>query len=157
MKDILSKLFAFFKYILLVAAFGLVLYGIMMTYSRLEKSLVEAVNVFIPFGFVLITFLITLITQSKKIGNNLLFNFICCFVFSIIILICLRSMFDKNMILYHKYQMNYNSAFFADNLSAIEVMLYMIGAANVLLLISDFLTRKKKVTIVKEEKNELQS
>ena len=154
MKDILSKLFGFFKYILLVVAFGLVLYGIMMTYSRLEKSLSEAISVFIPFGFVLVTFLLTLITRSKKVGSNLLFNFVCCFVFLVIVIICLRSMFDKSMILYYKYQMKFNPAYFADNLSVIEVMLYMLGAANLLLIISDLLTRKKHVNHVLENKEQ---
>ena len=154
MKDILSKLFGFFKYILLVVAFGLVLYGIMMTYSRLEKSLSEAISVFIPFGFVLVTFLLTLITRSKKVGSNLLFNFVCCFVFLVIVIICLRSMFDKSMILYYKYQMKFNPAYFADNLSVIEVMLYMLGAANLLLIISDLLTRKKHVKTVLENREQ---
>ena len=154
MKDILSKVFGFFKYILLVVSFGLVLYGIMMTYSRLEKSLGEAINVFLPFGFVLITFLLTLITRSKKVGNSLMFNFVSCFVFFIIIIICFRAMFDKSMILYYRYQMKFNPAYFADNLSAIEVMLYMLGAANLLLVLSDLLTRKKYVKTISENKEQ---
>lgn len=154
MKNILSKLFGFFKYILLVASFGLVLYGIMVTYSRLEKPLSEAINVFIPFGFVLVTFLLTLITRSKKVGNSLLFNFVSCLVFLIIMIICFRSMFDKSMLLYYKYQMKFNPAYFADNLSAIEVMLYMLGAANLLLILSDLLTRKKHVKPVLENKEQ---
>lgn len=154
MKDILSKLFGFLKYILLTVSFGLVLYGIMITYSRLEKSLGEAIDVFIPFGFVLLTFLLTLITRSKKASNSLIFNFVSCFVFLVIMIICFRAMFDKSMILYYKYQMKFNPAYFADNLSAIEVMLYMLGASNLLLIISDLLTRKKPVKTVLENKEQ---
>lgn len=157
MKDILSKLFGFFKYILLIIAFGLVLYGIMVTYSRLEKSLMEAINVFVPFGLVLVTFLLTLILGSKKISKNLMFNFVCCLTFTVTIIVCIRAMFDKNMILYYRYQLNYNPAYFADNLSAIEVMLYMIAASNIFLLISDLLTRKKKIKSIDEKKDKLQS
>ena len=149
MKDILSKLFGFFKYILLIVSFGLVLYGIMMTYSRLEKPLTDAVSVFLPFVVVLVMFLISLIVGSSKVNNNLLFNFVSCFVFITIIVVCLRSLFDDKMILFYKYQMNFNPAFFADNLSIIEVMLYMIGSANALLLLSQFTSKVKKSSNVK--------
>ena len=149
MKEVLSKLFSVLKYFLLVAALGLVLYGIMATYARLEKSLTEATEVFIPFGFVLITFLLNIIVRSKTISKNLLFNFVSCMVFSVAIIICLRSMFDKNMLLFYKYGINFNPAFFADNLSIIESMLYMIGGADIGLLLVEWLSKEKKV---KEDK-----
>lgn len=149
MHDILSKFFGFLKYILLVVAFGLVFYGIIVTYGRLDKPLTDATDVFVPFGFVLIVFLITLIVRSKAVGKNLFFNFTSVFVFVVIIIICLRSMFDTNMILFHRYGVNFNPAFFADNMSAIIAMVYMIGGANVLLLLCDFFNKKDKVVINK--------
>lgn len=142
MKDILCKFFGFFKYILLVVAFGLVFYCINVTYARLEKPLSDAINVFIPFGFVLLMFIITLIVKSKSVGKNLLFNFVSVFVFLITIVVCLRSIFDTNMILYYRYGINFNPAYFSDNLSMIESMLYMIAGANVLLLICDIFNKK---------------
>ena len=143
MKDILCKIFGFFKYVLLVISFWLVFYGIMVTYGRLEKPLTDAVYVFFPFAFVLTLFLVTLISRSKSIGESLLFNFVAVFVFLVIIIICLRAMFDNNMILFYRYGINYNPAFFSDNLSAIEAMLYMVGGANVIFLLCDFLGREK--------------
>ena len=143
MKDVLSKLFGFFKYILLIVSFGLVLYGIMVTYNRLGKPLTDAISTFIPFGFVLIMFIVSLIVKNND-NNKLLFNFVSCFTFIIIIVICLRSMYDKKMLLYYKYQINFNPAFFADNLSAIEMLLYLIGTANLLLVIYSLLNKKKK-------------
>lgn len=151
MKEILAKLFGFLKYILLVISFGLVLFGIMTTYSRLEKPLTDAIGVFLPFLLVLLSFLATLIMGSKLSNSNLLFNFVSCFVFVDTIIIGLRSMFDKSMLLYYKYQINYNPSFFSDNLSAIEVMLYMVFAANVILIICDLLTKDKKVKMSIEE------
>lgn len=144
MKDILCKIFGFFKYILLVIAFGFVFYCINVTYSRLEKPLTDAINVFIPFAFVLLMFFITLIVKSKSVGRNLLFNFVSVFVFLITIVICLRSIFDTNMILFHRYGINFNPSFFSDNLSMIESMLYMIGGANAILLVCDLINRKPK-------------
>ena len=111
MKRILSGFFGFFKYILFIAAFGLVFYGIMTTYGRLEKPLTDAVDVFIPFAFVLLVFIITLITRSKFVKDNLLFNFVSVFIFIFIIVVCLRAMFDKNMILYYRYGINFNPAY----------------------------------------------
>lgn len=145
MKDILAKVFGFFKYILLIISFGLVFFGIMSTYSRLQKPLTDAVDVFLPFGLVLLSFMATLIMSSKLSQSKLLFNFVSCFVFIVTIIIGLRSMFDKNMLLFYKYQINFNPTFFSDNLSAIKVMLYMIFASNVLLIICDLLTGKKSI------------
>ena len=138
-------MFGFLKYILLIVSFGLVLFGIMTTYSRLEKPLTDAFGVFLPFGLVLLTYLITLITSNELSKSKLLFNFVSCFAFVVTIIIVLRSMFDKNMLLFYKYQINFNPTFFADNLSAIKVMLFMIFVSNVLLIISDYLTKNKHV------------
>lgn len=151
MKDILCKIFGFFKYILLIVAFGLVFYGIMVTYGRLEKPLTDAISVFAPFAFVLVAFIVTLIVKSKSVGENLLFNFVAVFVFIVTIIICLRAMFDTNMVLFHRYAINYNPAFFSDNLATIEAMVYMVGGANVLLLICDFINKEKKPKKTKEE------
>ena len=100
MKDILSKVFGFLKYILLIVSLGLVLFGIMTTYSRLNKPLLEAVSVFVPFVLVLLVFVVSLVMRSKLSDSKLLFNFVSCFVFVVTIIIGLRSMFDKNMLLF---------------------------------------------------------
>lgn len=143
MKDVLNKIFCFLKYILLIVAFGLVFYGIMATYSRLDKSLAEATGVFIPFAFVLILFIVNIIVNNSA-NKNLLFNFVSCVVFTEAIVVSLRAMFDKNMMLFYKYGINFNSAFFADNLSAIQFMLYVIGISNILLIVGDFFEKSEK-------------
>lgn len=145
MKDVLSKLFGFFKYLLLIISFGLVLFGIMKTYSRLEKPLTDAVSIFIPFGLVLLSFMISLIMNSKLYNLKLLFNFVSCLVFVVTIIICLRSMFDKNMLLFYKYQISFNPTFFSDNLSAIIFMLYMLFVSNVLLIVCDLISKDRQV------------
>lgn len=144
MRELLCKIFSFLKYILLIVSFGLVFYGIINTYGRLEKPLTEAISIFVPFGVVLLLFLINLFTRSKYTSTSLLFNFVSVFAFVVIIIICLRSMFDTNMILFHRYGIDYNPSFFADNLSVICAMLYMIGASNFILLICDILDKDKK-------------
>ncbi len=150
MKDVLASLFGFLKYLLLIISFGLVFFGIMTTYSRLNKSLLDAIGVFLPFALVLLVFIISMIMHSKLSKSKLLFNFVSCLVFVVTIIIGLRSMFDKNMLLYYKYQINFNPTFFADNLSAIEFMLYMIFVSNVLLIICDILKKKKNNNDLKD-------
>ncbi|MBQ6547180.1 MAG: hypothetical protein IJL74_04205 [Bacilli bacterium] len=143
MKDLLAKLFGVLKYVLLIISFGLIFFGIMSTYSRLNKSMTEAISVFLPFALVLIVFIVSMIMNSKLSESKLLFNFVSCLVFTVTIIIGLRSIFDKNMLLYYKYQVNFNPTFFADNLSAIEFMLYMIFFSNVILIICDLLNKGK--------------
>ncbi len=151
MKDVLAKLFGFLKYILLIVSFGLIFFGIMTTYSRLEKPLTDAVSIFLPFVLVLLSFIVTMIMNSNLYNSKLLFNFVSCLVFVVTIIIGLRSIFDKNMLLFYKYQINFNPTFFADNLSAIEFMLYMIFTANVLLIICDLLTKSNKAKMSVEK------
>ena len=97
----------------------------------------------LPFALVLIVFIVSMIMNSKLSESKLLFNFVSCLVFTVTIIIGLRSIFDKNMLLYYKYQVNFNPTFFADNLSAIEFMLYMIFFSNVILIICDLLNKGK--------------
>lgn len=153
MKDILSKLFGFLKYILLIVTFGLVFYGIMKTFARLDKPISEAKDIFIPFAFVLIVFLLNIISRSKSIGENLLFNFVSCFAFMTMILVCLRSLFDKSMLLYYKYEIDFNPAYFADNLSIVKYMLYMLGASDILILLSGLINKTKNKEAIALENN----
>ena len=115
----------------------------MVTHSRLGKPLSDSMDIFFPFLFVFVIFLANLFIRNKSISENLFFNFVSVLVFSLIILICYRSMFDTNMLLYHKYDIKYNPSFFSDNLSAIKVMLYMLGASDIILLGCDFIGRKR--------------
>lgn len=155
MKEILCKIFGFLKYILLIVAFGLVFFGIMSTFGRLEKPLTDGIDVFIPFVFVLVVFLINMFIKGSRASKSLLFNLVSVLVFVVTIIICLRSMFDTNMILYHRYGIDFNPSFFSDNLAAIKAMLYMIGGANVIMIICDLINRpgnvKKQEKIVVEE------
>ena len=154
MKDILSKLFGFLKIILFMISLGMVLYGVLVTYSRLGKTWIDALPIFMPFVFVIITFIISYVIKSKE--KSLLVNFVSTVVFITIIIICLRSKFDSNMILYYKYKIGFNPTFFTDNLAIIEIMLYMLGLGNVFLILSHKIKNKKIINeILQEEKEEI--
>lgn len=150
MKKILSKLINFINYPLLFLSLGLILLGILFTYGRLEKSLVDAIPVFLPFAFVIIMFIINIFYKKAKINENLLFNFSAFVVFLVIIIVGLRAKFDTNMILYYKYGIKYNPSYLADNLSAIKVLLYCLGATNIFAILSSLLEEKELPKLVNE-------
>lgn len=151
MNLMLSRFFNILKYLLLVGAFVLTLLGLIYTYRRLEKSLIEAIPVFLPFILVFLLFIINLFVKKSTIKDNLLFNFTSCLVLIAIIIIGLRAKFDTNMLLFYKYKINYNPLYFSDNLSTIEMMLYCIAGASILFLIIDILNNKKVNKIVQME------
>ncbi len=145
MSELLCRIFGFLKYVLLVGAFILVFMGILKTYGRLEKPLTDAIPVFIPFALLFISFCVGLLSRNQKVKNDLLFNFCSFFSLAVIIIFSLRAMFDKNMILFERYEINFNPAYFSDNLSFALAMLYLLFVANVILLICGFIDKKKKI------------
>ena len=58
MNKVLSKMFEFLKIILFILAIMAILFGILSTYSRLEKSLLDAISVFIPFILLLVIYIV---------------------------------------------------------------------------------------------------
>ena len=61
------------------------------------------------------------------------------------------------MILYYKYAIDFNPAYFADNLSTIQMMLYTLAGSNVLLMLSTLFEREpsrkdNKLKKVEDEK-----
>lgn len=134
MNKILSKILNLLKYVLLIIAFALILYGMIVTYKRLEKPLSDAISVFLPFAIIFIMFLVNIFVKGNDIKDNLLYNFTCVLVFAVIIIICLRAKFDVNMLLYQKYQIDFNPTFLSDNLSSIKIILYCLIVANILFL-----------------------
>ena len=147
MDKILSRIFYILKYILLLVAFALVFYGIILTYKRLEKSLVESIPVFLPFALLLVVYIVNLFMRKPVIKDNLLYNFASFLVLAVVVFIGLRAMLDTNMLLFHKYKINYNPLYFSDNLSSVKVMLYCLSASNILLMVTTLFDKKKQVAV----------
>lgn len=155
MSKILSRILNIFKYLLLVIAFGLIFYGVLKTYKRLEKPLTEAIPLLIPFVLLFVIYLVNLFIKKNPIKDNLLYNFVSTAVMLAIIIIGVRAMFDVNMLYYEKYKINYNPAYLSDNLGTVKIMLYCLCGANVLLLIFGKLDKTEKIVqqpILQEEK-----
>ena len=154
MNNILSRLFNALKYLLLVISFVLVLFGIMAMYKRLDKSMTEAIPLFIPFILVLIIYIVNIFIKSNIIRDNLLFNFTSVLLFVAIIIIGLRAKFDTNMLVYYKYGIEYNPLYLSDNLSTIKTCLYVLFGSNLLFLLSLFFEDKKVANSKKEQKKD---
>jgi len=144
MEKLLSRMLNFLKYLLFIIAFILVLYGIIVTYKRLEKSLTLALPVFLPFFFTLIVYIINLFMKKNMIRDNLLYNFTSVLVFAVIIVVCLRAGYDDYMVMYQKYDISYNPLFLSDNLSSIEMLLYVLAGSNVLIMLSGLFNDSEK-------------
>ena len=143
MSKILSRMFNLLKYILLVVSFLIILYGIFVTYRRLDKNITDAIPLIIPFILVFVVFVINIFIKSNVIRDNLLFNFVSVLLFAVIIVIGLRAKFDTNMLIYYKYKVKYNPLYLSDNLSFIKISLYLLFASDLLFIISSFFEKNK--------------
>ncbi len=144
MKIILSRFFYILKYLLFLVAFALVLFGIIMTYKRLDKSLVEGIYIFVPFLLVFIVLIVDLfIPRNKEIKNNLLLQFVSVMIFAVIIVIGIRAKFDTNMLLYYKYGIDYNPLYFSDNLPFVLILLYFLFFAYGLIIVNHLMNKRR--------------
>lgn len=152
MKKILSKIFNIIKFILMFVSFSLILIGVLFTYKRLDKSILEAFNIFLPFIIIIVLTIVNMFSKKAKVSENLLFNFTSILVFLCIIIIGIRAKFDTNMLLYHKYQINYNPSYLSDNLSSIKVLLYCLSGANLFILLKPLFEDKLNNEKINTEK-----
>lgn len=137
MKKILNKMFLVLKFLLLIGAFSITLYIILSMYHRVNKDIVEAVPIFIPYVLVLLLFFINVSTNQNNVNNNLFYNLTCCIVFSCIILIGLRAIFDKKMLLNEIMGYGINFSYFSDFITFMKIMLYGLSMSNVCFMIHE--------------------
>lgn len=145
MTSIINKIFGILKYILLIIAFVLTLYIIIYMYHRLNKSLIQSYKIFIPFIMIFILFCTNFLFNKKKVQKNLFYNITCCLVFSLIIFVDYRTIFDTYMLANTKLGYNINFNYFNDFLIPLKIMLYGLSIINVLLMIN--FKSKKNLTV----------
>lgn len=145
MTSIINKIFGILKYILLIISFVLTLYIIIYMYHRLNKSLIQSYKIFIPFIMIFILFCTNFLFNKKKVQKNLFYNITCCLVFSLIIFVDYRTIFDTYMLANTKLGYNINFNYFNDFLIPLKIMLYGLSIINVLLMIN--FKSKKNLTV----------
>ena len=118
MTKIINKLLYILKNILFPITFIATIYIIIFMFKRLEKdifgaSLIEFIQIVLPFILLLILNLITIFLNTKEVKNNIFYNITSFLVMLVISVFCYRALMDKNMFLWYKYGYNINFNYFA--------------------------------------------
>ena len=148
MKGLINGLLVVCRWILFFAAFGITFYIILSMYDRVGKSLIEAIDLFIPYFLLLILFMIDIFMKKAPVNKNIFYNLTCCLAFTTIVIIGLRAIYDKNMVLNEIMGYGINFSYFSDFLSFMQILLYGLSLANILFL---FHVKDKKLPIQKKK------
>lgn len=131
MKKMLNTIFLILKWILIFIAFAFTFYIVLSMYDRLNKNIIESLNIFIPYIILLILFFINAFIKQNNIIKNIFYNLTCCIVFIVILLVCIRTIYDSNMLLNQLMGYKINFYYFNDFLIFMKILLYGLSIANV--------------------------
>ena len=148
MKKVLNMILLILKFPLFFAAFILTLIIMFNMYDRVDKNIVEGLYIFIPYLIVIVLFVINL--YQKKVRENIYYNLTSCLVFIVTIIVCLRALFDKNMLLNEIMGYNINFSYFGDYISFMNIFMYGLIVSNIL-----FMFGSKKEQVSEENKIEV--
>lgn len=143
---VFNKFLSFLKYVLLLVCIGLTLYITLKLNLRLGKSLTSSIPTFIPYGALLLLFILNYSIERTSISKNIYFNLTCCLVFTSNIVVCLRAIFDTNMVFNGIQKLGVNFNFFNDYLSFNKIMLYGLILSDIIFM---FIPNKKNKIIVR--------
>lgn len=119
----------------------------MAMYQRLNKNLIDALDIFIPYVTLLILLLLNHVLGQKNVTSNIFYNITCCLVFSLFIFVSYRTMFDNYMILSLKNSYKMSFQFFSDMISSFKALLYLLIGSNICLVVSGAIDKKEKNTV----------
>ena len=105
MLNLINKILFYGKIILHIIVFCLTLYILFRMYDYYKDNVMNIFTVFLPMLLVSIVFVISFFFD--KGNKNVFFNLANFLVLLSIAIICLRTMFDKNMIMGIKDSINY--------------------------------------------------
>lgn len=150
MIKILNKLFYILKNILLPILLVATIYIVTYMFHRLDKEVfganfMEFVSVIAPFVLLLILIITNIFLKQISVKNNFFYNVTSFIVMLTIFIFCYRSLFDQNMILWHKYTYNINFNYFSDQIAVIKVLLYCLSVSNILIMIDGYIKDEKEV------------
>ena len=126
----MNKVIYYVKTIFLLIAFSFALYISFMKMNSTSSSILTILPVFIPFLILLILFVFGLILDRK--WNNSYIDLISILAFIAIIIITIRTIFDKNII---AYPQEINLAYYDMQDIKIKMLLYLMIIGNIGLII----------------------
>lgn len=145
-----NKIFNILKILMVLLGLALTLYILIFMYQRLEKnpfgeSFFEFFGVLLPFILTLIMFTVNIALKQKNVTGNTFYNASCVIALIAIIYFGYRALMDHNMVFLSKdgYGINFN--YFADQITQIKVLLYIMVVANIFLIIEGKLNKKKEL------------
>ena len=92
-------------------------------------------------------FTINLSARQKSVNDNVFFNASCMVALLAILFFGYRTLFDQNMVYWGKDGYGINFSYFADQITQIKTMLYVIAITDIFLIIFGKLDKKKELTI----------
>lgn len=137
MKRILNGLFFVLKWILLLSSFAITFYIILSMYDRVNKSLIESIDLFIPYVLILILFMINIFLKQDSVSKNIFYNLTCCLVFTTTLVVGARAIYDKNMVLNEIMGYGINFSYFNDFLAFMKVLLYGLSIGNIFFMVHE--------------------
>ena len=158
MIKILNKILFHLKNIILPITLVATIFIVYFMFERLGKSifgdsLLEFVEVILPFALLFILNLINLFLNQKEVKENTFYNISSFFVVLVIAIFCIRALFDGNMYFLHQYTYRINFNYFSDQIAAIKVMLYGLIVGNILLMIANYIKIEDEGDLKKEIRN----
>ena len=136
MNSIINKILFYAKIVLLLIAFTITLYILLMKMDSYGLSALSIFPLFIPLLLVLISFVFSMFFNITK--DDVFFNTVCVLVLLAIVIIDYRTVFDGNIISKTKI----NIYFFDTFTTKIKIMLYLLFVSNVLIMIYE---KKNKI------------
>ena len=152
MIEILNKILYYVKLLLLLASFGFTFYIVVFMYQRLDKNILDAFSVFLPFAILFVMYAINMILNQKAVKDSVFFNFVSCMVFVwtecwLCIGTCCgyRAVADDFMIAKIRLGYDINFNYFSDMIAPFKIMLYGLSVADIFLILAGVKRKKKKV------------
>lgn len=139
------------KMFLLLTCFVLTFYVVINDYRRLELNLFSSINNFIPYFILFILFSINFILRQKKVNGCLFYNVTCVLVFTLILFVLYRTLFDDNMLYYGELGYDMNFYYFNSVRVPFKIMLYCLSISN-LIFMFNIDTFNKIINSKKDEK-----
>ncbi len=155
MIKIINGFFSILKFILLIASFFLTFYIVMSMYERLEKNILDAIPIFIPYLVLFLLMAFNSIFHQKQVTGHFFFNFTCCLVFALFLFVGYRALADDYMLMRYKNDYHISFHYFSDMIAPLKAMLYLLIAGDFFLIFTkEGRTDAKKKSLVKAEVTE---
>ena len=140
MVNMINKGLFYAKIILLLFVFTMTLYIMFMMQDYYGDQIGTLISTFLPLFMVLVIFVVSFF--FKEGSNNTLFNVACFLAFLAIAIIDFRTIFDKNMVLWVRGNLNFY--YFENQISQIKIFSYLIFLGNLILIYKE---KKKDIKI----------